>query len=153
MSESRVVDIVIGPEERGPVVLVEEARAVAGAGLEGDRYFLRHAGGDHDPENEITVVAIEGIEAAGEEAGIELTPLDLRRNVVTRGVDLDLPPGTLLRIGEAAIEVLASNPPCRYLQEMAGKPLLKPMVGRGGIRGRIVRSGTIRVGDPVAVGR
>ena len=148
-----VVHIIVGAEERGPVVEVSGVRAVAGLGLEGDRYYRRHASGDHDPENEITLVTLEGIEAAARDGGLELTPLDLRRNIVTQGIDLDGLIGSKVRVGEVEIEALGPNPPCRYLQDLVKKPLLKPMMGRGGVRGRIVTSGTINVGDPVIVER
>lgn len=149
MEKGTVAEIVIGPEEGRPVRRVDEARAVVGMGLEGDRYFLRHQAGEHDAEDEITLIAIEGIEAAAEEAGLDLETIDLRRNIVTRGIELDDLVGSTLHIGEVEVEALAANPPCRYLQELAGKPLLKPMIARGGIRGRIVRGGIIKVGDSV----
>ena len=37
--------------------------------------------------------------------------------------------------------------PCRHLEELTGKPLLRPLVHRGGLRARLLTSGTIRVGD------
>ncbi|HVL38953.1 MAG TPA: MOSC domain-containing protein [Fimbriimonadaceae bacterium] len=149
MNSGVVVHIVVGAEERGPVEEVSAVRAVAGLGLEGDRYYRRHANGDHNPENEITLVTLEGIQAAARDAGFDLTPLDVRRNIVTQGIDLDRLIGSKVRVGEVEIEALGPNPPCRYLQELVEKPLLKPMIGRGGVRGRIVTSGTIKVGDSV----
>ena len=148
MSEGTVTDIVIGPTEGGPVRCVTEVSALSGRGLEGDRYLVAE-GAEHDPAGEITLIAIEGIERAAEEAGLELSPADMRRNIVTRGVDLASLIGKRFCVGEAELQALADNPPCRHLQDLAGKPLLKPMIEHGGVRGCIVRSGTIRVGDPV----
>jgi MOSC domain-containing protein YiiM len=148
VSEGTVTDIVIGPAEGGPVRSVTEVSALSGRGLEGDRYLVAE-GEEHDPADEITLIAVEGIERASEEAGLELSPADMRRNIVTRGVDLSYLIGKRFRVGEVEIEALADNPPCRYLQELAGKPLLKPMIKHGGVRGRILRTGIIRVGDPI----
>ncbi len=147
------MDIVIGPVELGSVHRVEEVEAVAGRGLRGDRYFKS---GDsvegHDPSEEITLVSIEGIEAAREESGLDITVEDLRRNLVTAGVALEELVGASFYVGEVLVEGLADNPPCRRLMRIAGKELLKPLMGRAGIRGRIVKSGVIKKGDPIRTG-
>jgi MOSC domain-containing protein YiiM len=153
MDQARVVEIFIGPEEGGPVSAQETVTAVAGAGLEGDRYFQ----GDRpveqrDPTLEITLVGIEGIRTAAEESGLDITPADVRRNIVTEGVDVQALIGKRFWVGDVEVEGLKDNPPCAHLQKMAGKQLLKPLMGRAGIRGRIVGSGTIKQGDAIRLG-
>ena len=120
MSVGRVVAIYIGPEPQGPVRRVDEVNAVAGRGLEGDRYFQPAPGGTPD------------------------------RNVVTAGVRLDELVGRTFALGEVEVEAIEPNPPCSHLQKLAGKPLLKPLARRGGVRGRIVKGGVLRAGDPVS---
>lgn len=147
MSDGRVVSICIGAEPEGPVRRVDEAVAVAGRGLEGDRYFQpAHSA---VPDKEITLIESEGIEAAAAESGIEIRIEDARRNIVTEGVRLEELVGKRFRVGEVEVEAIESNPPCRHLQELAGKPLLRPLAHRGGVRGRIVEGGVVRVGDPI----
>ena len=151
MDSPRVAAIYVSPVEGGPVERRDSVRAVAGRGLEGDHYF---APDDipiekRDPSLEITLIALEGIEAAAEESGLDITPVDARRNIVTRGINLTRTIGHKLKVGEVEIEALADNPPCAHLQRLAGKKLLKPLVGRGGVRGRIVSSGIINVGDAI----
>jgi MOSC domain-containing protein YiiM len=80
---------------------------------------------------------------------MEITLEDTRRNIVTAGISLDGLLGKRFRVGEAEVEALEANPPCRRLAELAGKPLLEPLARRGGVRGRIVRGGVIRTGDPI----
>ena len=72
-----------------------------------------------------------------------------RRNIVARGVALDEPLGRHFVVGEVEVEGLEPNPPCSHLERITGKKLLKPLIRGGGIRARIVRSGSIRVGDRV----
>jgi MOSC domain-containing protein YiiM len=148
MSEGRVVEIYIGPEPEGPVRRVDEVTAVAGRGLEGDRYFQPPENGV--PDKEITLIESEAIAAAAEESGVDIKPPDARRNVVTAGVRLDELVGKMFSVGEVEVEAIEPNPPCNHLQQLAGKPLLRPLARRGGVRGRIVTGGVIRAGDPIS---
>ena len=127
------------------VNLIPEVRAVAGNGLEGDRYFDAE-GTDHDLTQEVTLIEIEGIEAAARESRLELTVQGHAPNIVTRD-SARRATRRGVHIGDVGLEGLTPNPPCRHLQELAGNALLKPMIKRGGIRARIVVGGTIRVGD------
>jgi MOSC domain-containing protein YiiM len=147
MSEGRVASIYIGAESEGPMEAVHEVLAVAGRGLEGDRYFQPAAGGE--PDQEITLIESEAITAAASESGVDIRPEDARRNVVTEGVRLDELVGETFRVGEVEVEAIEPNPPCNHLQQLAGKPLLRPLARRGGVRGRIVTGGTIEVGAPI----
>jgi MOSC domain-containing protein YiiM len=147
MSEGRVASIYIGPESEGPMEAVHEVLAVAGRGLEGDRYFQPAAGGE--PDQEITLIESEAITAAASESGVDIRPEDARRNLVTEGVRLDELVGETFRVGEVEVEAIEPNPPCNHLQQLAGKPLLRPLARRGGVRGRIVTGGTIEVGAPI----
>jgi MOSC domain-containing protein YiiM len=148
MSEGRVVGIYIGPEPEKPMEAVREVVAVAGRGLEGDRYF--QPADDGEPDREITLIESEAIGAAAAESGVDIRSGDARRNIVTEGVRLDELVGKTFALGEVEVEVIEPNPPCSHLQKLAGKPLLRPLARRGGVRGRIVRGGVLRTGDPVS---
>jgi len=138
--------VFIGGQRGGPVHRIAAVEAVAGSGLVGDRYFAEV---DHDPLDEITLFAREDVQNARNDSGIAIDETDLRRNVLTTGVDLAALVGATIRVGEVVVDALTDNPPCAHLQRLAGKPILKPLVGRGGLRGRIVRGGVIREGDQV----
>ena len=123
---------------------VERASAVAGRGLEGDRYFEGKGTfstweGDHD----LTLINAEAVEA------IDLDPGEARRNVVVRGIDLNALVGQRFRIGEVDCEALELSPPCRHLEKLTRPGVLKELTGRGGIRCAIRTGGQIAVGDPV----
>jgi MOSC domain-containing protein YiiM len=143
----KVAGLFLGSEPGGPILRAETVEAVAGQGLVGDRYFSSDGG--HHPTQEITLFAQEDIEAARAESGLDIDELDLRRNVMTVGVDLTALVGGAVRIGDVVVDQLTSNPPCAHLQRLAGKQLLQPLVERGGLRGRIAQGGTIREGDPI----
>ncbi len=139
--------IYTAPQKSAPVIARDEVAAVAGRGLEGDRYF--NANGWDEPKKEITLIEIEAIEAANRDYDLDLTPADMRRQVVTRGVALNHLVGREFSIGTVRCLGIKLNEPCNHLRKLAGKPLIKPMIHRGGLRAQILDGGTIKVGDPI----
>src|SRR5712692_10277410 len=90
--EAKVVAIFFAPAACDPMIPVEVARAVAGRGLEGDRYFVAKGTFSKSParpDQELTLIELEAIEAAAREYGVALEPGEPRRNLVTRGVALN----------------------------------------------------------------
>lgn len=149
MENARVLGLFIGPEESGPIEERDEIHAVAGQGIRGDRYFQPEASPDHDARLELTLFEAEAVHEGNEDASLGLVPSDMRRNVMTSGMYLRDLIGRRFRIGKVLLEGLEDNPPCRRLQALAGKPLMKPLIERGGIRARIVEGGAICVGDVI----
>lgn len=147
MSNASVVAILTAPKKHEPIVSRDEIRAVAGRGLEGDRYF--NAEGWDEPKREITLIELEAVEAANRDYDLGLTIEDMRRQIVTRGVALNHLVGREFTVGGVRCRGVKLNEPCNHLRKLADKPLVKPMIHRGGLRAQILESGTIRVGDPI----
>ncbi len=132
---------------------VASAVAVAGRGLEGDRYhegvgtFTNWRG--ITAGQALTLIEAEALEAAGAELGLDVTGAMARRNLVTRGVSLDALVGQRFRIGE--LECFGDRPcdPCRHLERLTAPGLLAALSGRGGLRADLLGSGTVHVGDAV----
>lgn len=144
-----VVSIHLAKESGEKHASVSEARAVAGYGLEGDRYF--GAGAEtNDPGRELTLIESEAIEALKLEQGVDLAPGDARRNVVTQGVSLNELIGREFRAGEVRLRGIRLNEPCDHLAGLTDRRVLRGLVHRGGLRAQIVAGGTIRVGDRIA---
>jgi MOSC domain-containing protein YiiM len=148
-ADGRVIAIFLAPARGAPVEARDEVTAVAGRGIEGDRNFFGGTDG-HDPADEITLIAAEGLARARADHGLELDPGEHRRQVLVEGVDLPALIGGSVRVGGVEVAVIADNPGCRYLQDMTGKPVLRGLRRHGGVRGRIVTGGPVRVGDPVS---
>src|SRR5579883_1972461 len=91
MWKGMVVGVYIAADARGPMVEVQEVRAVPGRGLEGDRYWS--GTGTYwkpsRPDREATLIEIEALEALMRDYDIALPPELSRRNIVTRGVPLN----------------------------------------------------------------
>jgi MOSC domain-containing protein YiiM len=133
-----------------PVRPVAAIRAIAGVGLEGDRYADgRGHYRDERVSRDLTLIEAEAVDALAREHGIELAPGETRRNLTTRGVGLNELLGRRFWVGEVLCLGTRLCEPCRHLADVTGKPLLRPLVHRGGLRADIVRGGLIRVGDQV----
>ena len=154
-----VIAIHIANVASEPMQALQSATAFAGSGLDGDRY--RNGTGFYsqvptDPgARELTLIAEEALAEVIAETGIQIPLHEHRRNITTRGIDVDALLGQQFRIGDVICEGVRACPPCNHLDELTGKPLLKPLARRGGLRARIVTGGELRIGDriePIAVG-
>ena len=151
MSQGLVVSIHIAANAGEPLLSVKEVRAVAGKGLEGDRYF-KQVGTYSDkpgPDREITLIEIEAIEALKRDLKIELDQGDSRRNLVTRGVPLNHLVGRDFVVGDVVLHGIRLCEPCSHLEGLTKKGVLAGLVHRGGLRARILGDGMIRVGDEI----
>jgi MOSC domain-containing protein YiiM len=147
----RVEAIHVAAAASAPMRSVEGVRAIPGVGLEGDRYALRtgHYSPDQKVDREVTLVAAEELERLGNAFDIVLEPGATRRNVTTRGIDLNPLVGRRFRIGPVECEATRLCEPCVYLATLVGAPIVEPLVHRGGLRARILTEGEVRVGDEV----
>jgi MOSC domain-containing protein YiiM len=146
-----VVEINISPLSEQLPEPVERVRAVEAQGLEGDRYFAPEPRPDDERDRDLTLIAVEALEALTMETGIELSAAASRRNVLTRGVDVNALVGRTFRVGEVECEGIELCEPCSHLQSLTEPGVLRGLVHRGGLRAAIRRSGEIAVGDRVVV--
>jgi MOSC domain-containing protein YiiM len=150
---ARVVAIQIGPQVGEPTVSLAEVVAVAGKGLEGDRYFKKVGtyakAGKLGAGKEITLVEEEALEAVLREHELVVTFAETRRNILVRGVGLNDLVGREFTVGEVLLRGVRLCEPCTKLSARAKKPLIRTLVHRGGLNAVIVRGGTIRVGAEV----
>jgi MOSC domain-containing protein YiiM len=148
----QVIDIHITGKAEAPMTAVREVRAVPGRGLEGDRYFQHTGTYSETPGTgrDVTLIASEALEHVAKEYGIELAPGESRRNVTTKGIDLNSLVDKEFRVGEVVLRGMRLCEPCEYVQGLTGKDgLLKALVHRGGLRADIISGGTIRIGDEI----
>ena len=144
--------LAVAPRAGAPMQLLQHARAVAGRGLDGDRY----ASGEgtfssrraHRPGYELTLIAAEVVE--------DLTQRDAaqdfrstRRNVLTRGLDVNALVGRDFTIGGVECRGLRLAEPCAHLERLHGPGLLRSLIHRGGLRADIVSDGDLRPGSTI----
>jgi hypothetical protein len=125
---------------------LEVARALAGQGIEGDR----HVAGTGTFPSGLPGSALTLIEAeVCESFAPALDPTEHRRNVVTRGIDLNALVGHEFLLGDVRCRGMRLCEPCRVLERYASRPLLRPLVHRGGLRADVLEDGVVSVGDVV----
>jgi MOSC domain len=143
----RVEAICITPECGTAMQALNEVTAIAGVGLDGDRYAKGIGFYSQWPTlpgaREVTLIEAETIEA------LELSAEEHRRNLTVRGVRLPELLGQRFSVGEVVLEGVKDCPPCVHLERLTGKLLIAALATSGGLRARIVVGGTIRVGDAV----
>jgi MOSC domain-containing protein YiiM len=142
----RVEGIYIAAEHGDAPEPVDSVRALAGRGLEGNRYFFDEAA----PGTALTLIAAEAVEAMEREHGISIEPRESRRNVVTRGIDVNELVGKRFRVGDVECHGVALCEPCAGLQAMTKPGVLKALAHRGGLNADILSDGDINVGDSIA---
>jgi MOSC domain-containing protein YiiM len=149
--EGRIVAIFTAPGEGKPMEARDEVEAIAGAGLEGDRYAIEAGkySGTKIGKRAVTLMEREAVNGAVREYGIELTEQETRRNLITEGVPLNHLVGLEFRVGDVLLRGYDLSEPCVYLEELTRVGVRKPLVHRGGLRAEILEGGPIHVGDKV----
>jgi len=121
---------------------------VPGTGIPGDRYATGRGywSDPRWPDQELTFVAVEVAEKLGIDAGL------LRRNVVTRDVDLDALIGVTFQLGSAVLHGVRRCDPCVYLDGLTRPGMSRKLGRRGGLRASVLVAGSISVGDRLVIG-
>lgn len=151
MNAGRVEAIYLNRGKAGAMEPVGEATAVAGRGLEGNRYFRAESddGSKIGPAQQITLIEAEAVEALVNDERVEFEAAESRRNVVTRGVYLNHLVGREFQVGEVRLRGIRLCEPCDHLQKLTRPGVKFGLLHRGGLRAEILNDGSIRVGDPV----
>src|SRR2546426_3804427 len=147
----RLVGIYTATAGGEPMRSHDALRAVAGLGLEGDRYatktgeFSEREGGGR----QVTLIAREAIAAANGHPDVTIGEHETRRNLVTEGVDLDALVGKAFAVGEVVLRGVRDCPPCAYLERLTRPGVRAALEGGGGLRADVLRDGIVRIGDSV----
>lgn len=129
------------PPGEHPILEVDSAECVAGRGLRGDRYF------DHKPDykGQITFFAMEVLDALRRELPMpDAQPQATRRNVFTRGVDLNTLIGLEFEIQGIRFAGMAECSPCHWMDTAVGAGAARFLKDRGGLRARVLTDGVLR---------
>lgn len=139
-----VAAILVAATAEAPLSRVEQAEALAGRGLAGDRYAARR-GTFSGPGRgyQLTLVEADVLDE------IHLPWEQARRNIVTHDISLNGLVGRRFRVGSAECVGRRLCEPCAHLEKLARPGLLRPLVHRGGLRADITKSGLVRLDDEI----
>lgn len=145
-----VQEIFVAPEGSARMERVDEVRTISGRGIFGDRYC---EGTGYwtglDYVCEVTLISAEDLDYIERETGIHVRNGEHRRNLVTRGINLDDLRGKRFRIGEAVLEYDRPRPPCKHIQDLTEPGMTRALKGRGGICARVVKAGKLQTTDAI----
>lgn len=133
------------PPGDAPVQDVEEISCVAGRGIEGDRFF------DYKPDykGQITFFSYEVYQGLCRGFGKPENLADtasFRRNVITRGIDLNALVGKEFSIGDVQFLGTQECSPCEWMDQAFHQGTHAALKGRGGLRAKILTDGALRTG-------
>lgn len=130
------------PAGEHPILAVPEVECVAGRGLRGDRFF------DYKPDYKGQITFFAG-EIYDELCVLLQTwdraPSAFRRNVITRGVDLNTLVGVEFEIQGVRFLGCAECSPCYWMDRAFAPGAEAALKSRGGLRAKILNDGILRV--------
>lgn len=154
MFAGRLLEICIAPDAGKPMQSLQQVEAVAGQGLEGDRYAelrgtFQKGETESLPRRQVSLIEREAILSATNKYELDFNHATTRRNLLTEGVPLNHLVGKTFTIGEVTLRGIDLCEPCGYLEKITVEGIEKSLLHRGGLRAEIVSGGTLRVGDTV----
>jgi len=154
MFHGKILAIQIAPAKKAQPQSVESVSTLPAQGLAGDRYAVpldSTSRRSPKPDQEVTLIESEAINAAVRDYSLAVSHADTRRNLLTEGVPLNHLVGRSFKVGEVVLRGVELCEPCKYLEKLTGMEMIAAFKHRGGLRAQVISGGTIRVGDTVIV--
>jgi len=132
------------PADHHPALEVAEVECVAGKGLAGDRFFNFK----ENYKGQITFFSAEVFDDVCRRLGVKGKLAGVtRRNVITRGADLNTLIGKPFIVQGVQFEGIAECSPCHWMNDAIAPGAEAALQGRGGLRARILSDGKLRAGQ------
>ena len=145
---SKVLKLGIVKDSNKTIEEVTSIEVIANKGVVGDRHYDEY----NDPYNQLTLIESENIDYYNTKYSLDIPYKDFRRNIVTKGIQLNELIGKKIKIGDVEVEGIDLCRPCRHLTEVLDQPnILKEFLRRGGLRCQILSSSKINVNDEIKI--
>ena len=145
---SKVIKLGIAKNNNQKIQEVEKIELLSGKGVVGDRHFHEN----NNVRSQVTLIESENIDYYNNKFKTNYSYIDFRRNVVTKGIQLNDLVGKKLLIGNIEVQGHDLCRPCKHLEEMLnGKDIIKEFLKRGGLRCEILTSGIIKLQDKITI--
>lgn len=133
------------PPGEHPTIAVDTLECVAGRGIRGDRFF------DYKPDYKGQITFFSGeIYDDLRTALLSLydtpPPSVFRRNVITRGIDLNTLVGIEFIVQGIRFLGTGECSPCHWMNQAFGPGAEAALKGHGGLRAKILSDGILRIG-------
>lgn len=124
---------------------LQEVQVEVGTGIVGD-----HHAASGQSKRQVTLIQAEHLPLiAAWSRREQITPEQLRRNIVVSGINLLSLKQRRFQIGDVVLEGTGPCAPCSRMETSIGPGGYQAMRGHGGITAIVHQQGTIRIGDEV----
>ncbi len=138
----RVSGLQIAKAAKLGMVAVDRIEIEMAAGIIGDRYHgTRH--------RQVSVQSASELAEATEMFGSTIDPLRTRRNITIDVGPVPTTPGHRWSIAGVELEVVRIAAPCKLLEDGLGRGAKDALRRRAGVICRVLRGGSVKIGDPV----
>ena len=145
---SEVYKIGISDRNNQKIKEINSIDVLANQGVIGDRHLKEF----NDPYNQLSLIESENIDYYNTKYGLDIPYIDFRRNIITKGINLNDLIGKKLQIGNVEVEGIDLCRPCKHLSEMLSQDnILKEFLRKGGLRCEILSSSKISIGDVIKI--
>ena len=145
---SKVFELGITAINNKKINKVESIEVIENKGVVGDRHFKEF----NDPYCQLSLIESESIDYYNSKYGLNISYLDFRRNIVTKGIQINDLVGKKFHIGNVKVEGIDLCRPCRHLTEILNQGnIIKEFLRRGGLRCQILSSSVINIGDEILI--
>ena len=143
---SEVLKLGVTENSNQKIKEVKTIDVLANKGIIGDRHFQEI----NDPYNQISLIESENINNYNIKFGLNISYIDFRRNVITKGVRLNDLVGKKFKVGAVALVGIDLCRPCKHLSENLNQNnIIKEFLRKGGLRCQILSSAKINIGDQI----
>ena len=144
----KIIQIGIAKLKHDPIDMVNLIQVVEGKGIKGDRKFHEN----NLDDQQLTLIESENIDYYNKKYNSNFSYLDFRRNLITENIKLNDLIGKILLIGKIKVKGIDLCRPCKELEKKLGATnYLKEFLRSGGLRCKILTSGSIKVGDKISI--
>ena len=129
------------PAGTAPMIEVDQVECVADKGLVGDRFF----DWKEDYKGQVTFFEHEVYERLCAQFQVMgLPPSIFRRNMITKGVDLNTLIGQEFEVQGVRFLGTQESAPCHWMNQAFAEGAEDAMKGKGGLRAKVLSSGVLR---------
>ena len=156
--QGKLESIYLRPARGVECIQPNEAIAVTGLGLQGDRTAVGksyNSASQQFSNRQVTLIQAEHIDVIAKLLGKPVHAILLRRNLVVSGINLMAAKSLFrdqiiqLKIGEVVLEITGPCEPCSKMERAFGKGAYNAMRGHGGVTAKVIEGGKLSLGDAV----
>ena len=145
---SKVFTLGVSKKNSQNINEVNEIEVLSGKGVLGDRHFHE----DNNYKGQITLIEKENIDYYNNKYKTKIPYIDFRRNIVTRGIELNSLIKKEIEIGTIKILPYQLCKPCLHLEQILNsKNIIKEFLRKGGLRCEVLISGKVKIGDKIII--